>query len=132
MIPSFQTYLAEADLTDKQWAAIGKTTWVIQLWPDATETLTLGAVNIHSPLNNPSAINAVPAAVKIKKYSTYISLRSDDVNGGINETGLKRLRVFFRYLKDQKVPYRLNGAEPGKWSNAQDKALWAQLMTLLR
>tara|TARA_R110000868_G_scaffold79604_16_gene226428 strand:- start:1385 stop:1780 length:396 start_codon:yes stop_codon:yes gene_type:complete len=131
MIPSFQTYLAEADLTDKQWAELKKTTWVIELWPDAEPTLTLGAVKFSTP-TSPAAVKSVPAAVKVGQYSTYINLRPDGVNGGINEAGLKRLRIFFRYLKDQKVPFRLNGAEPGKWPNARAKALWAQLMALLK
>jgi hypothetical protein len=129
-IPSFKTYITEAVMTDKDWAKLKKTTWVLSFSTTIDSEIKLGAVQIFAP-TNPDAVGAVPAAVKMKQYGIYINLRPDGVNGGINEAGLKRLRIFFRYVTDKKVPYRFNGDEPGKPS-AKNKVLWAQLTALLK
>jgi len=122
--------ITEAVMTDKDWAKLKKTTWMLSFFTTADSQIKLGAVRIDAP-TNPDAVGAVPAAVKMKQYGIYINIRPDGVNGGVNEAGLKRLRIFFHYLTDKKVPYRFSGDEPGKPS-AKNKVLWAQLTALLK
>lgn len=78
----------------------------------------------------PEAMALLPKGVRIKANGhAYIEFRSNGSNGGINETGVRRVRALFKAIDKHNIPTRFH--QPAHVKDELNSRNWSMVGLLI-